>query len=275
MNIYQGDNGPEPVYNSQDTPGVNPFGRPYPGSNNPTPPPTNYDTGPARRGKPSAKPAPAPAPPDPWAGVPGAVRDQANALVDKFLATLGYPQGIDANSLAQKLAKSGTNITGSAFDAYAWLFGNAINDSQRKASPWAEFGMDKDSYTQTVAHLNSVLASWTGDNFDADTLKKALRGSWDPNLIRNFAMFGNPEGTGPLTADAQFTGADPWIGLGQTYTQTLQGFETFEGSTPTNKAALAAWFRFGANTKTLGQGQEAVTTLPRGGALQVAGSVVR
>ena len=275
MNVYEGDNGPEPVYNPDDTPGVNPFGRPYPGSNNPTPPPANYDTGPARRGSSSKKPPPAP-PPDPSAGVAGAVRDQSNALVDKFLATLGYPQGIDANALALKLAKSGTNITGSPFDAYEWLFGNALSDSQRQANPWAEFGMGKDDYTQTVGKLNSVMASWTGDSFSADTLKQAIRGSWTPDQIRNFAMFGNPEGTGQLTADAQFSGADPWIGMGQTYTQTLQGFETFEGSTPTDKATLAAWFRFGANTKTLGAGQEAVqSAAPRGGQLQVAGAEVR
>jgi hypothetical protein len=247
------------VYNPEDTPGVNPFGRPYPGSNSPSPPPSHYDSGPQRRGKASSKPPPAP-PPDPWAGVAGAVRDQANALVDKFMATVGYLQGIDATSLAQRLAKSGTNITGSPFGAYEWLWGNALNDSQRQANPWSEFGMGKDDYNQTVSKLNSVMASWTGDSFDANTLKNAIWGSWTPDQIRNFAMFGNPEGTGQLSADAQLSGADPWVGMGQTYAQTLQGFEAFEGAMPTDKATLAAWFRFGVGARQLGAGATATVT---------------
>jgi len=261
-----GDN--TPVYNPQDTPGYNPFGHPYPTS--PTPPPKHYDSGPPRKGKSSKKPAPAP-PPDPWAGVPGAVRDQANAIVDKFLATVGYPQGLDANSIAQQLAKSSVNITGSPFDAYQWLYDNILgvkNPDLAKNSPWAAFGMGKDDYTQTVSKLDSVYSNWTGEKLSTQNLGangglwsgsplwQAIRGSWTPDQIRNFAMFGNAEGTGPLLADAQMTGADPWIGMGQTYTQTLQGFQTFEGSTPTDKATLAAWFRFGASTKQLG-GQQA------------------
>lgn len=224
----------------------------------PQPPPANYGTGPPRRGK-SSNPPPQSAP-DPWAGVPGAVRDQANALVDKFLSTIGYPQGVDATSIAQKLAKSGVNITGSSFSAFYWLYQNTLSDSQRQASPWAMFGMDKDSYNQTVSKLNSVMSSWTGSNFDSLTLRDAIWGSWTPDQIRNFAMFGNAEGTGPMLADAQLSGADPWIGQGQTYTQTLQGFQSFEGSAPADKATLAAWFRFGVGAKQIGAGAEAVGT---------------
>lgn len=246
--------GGAPVYNPTDTPGYGPFGRPFPGQKAPSPPPKNYSTGPARRGKPSATPAPAAAAPDPWAGVPGAVRDQSNAITDKFLAVLGYPGGVDATKLAQDLAKSGTNITGSPFMAYEWLYSHssAMDDRRRSEAPWAEFGMDRDSYVQTTSKLNSVMASWTGSALSADLVKQAIQGSWTPDQIKNVATYGNAEGTGPMLADAQLTGADPWIGQGQTYTQTLQGFQSFEGQHPTDKATLGAWFRFGVSARTLG-----------------------
>jgi hypothetical protein len=276
--------GGAPVYNPTDTPGYSPFGRPFPGQKAPAPPPKNYSTGPARRGKPSGSPAPA-APPDPWAGVPGAVRDQSNALTDKFLATVGYPKGMDASSIAQKLAKSGVNTTGSPFDAYQWLYDNSgMSIDMKNSNPWSQFGMDKDSYKQTVSKLDSVYASWTGGSLTslsvADTgyisqgapLWNAIRGSWTPDQIKNFATFGNAEGTGPMLADAQLTGADPWIGQGQTYTQTLQGFQSFEGQHPTDKATLASWFRFGVSAKTLGNAGEAAGTA---GKPLLAGSEVR
>jgi len=277
MNVYETNGGAAPVYNPVDTPGLNPWGQPYPSGSyrNPTPPKPpaqSYASGPAKRSSGSKSPAPA-APPDPWAGVPGAVRDQANALVDKFLSTIGYPQGIDATALAQKLAKSGTNITGSPLDAYQWLYSNGITEQQQLAMPWAQFGMGKDDYGQTVAKLDSVYASWTGEKLSTQNLGgngglwggspmwQAIRGSWTPDQIKNFAMFGNAEGTGPLLESAQLTGDNPWLSEGQTYQQTLEGFQAFEGHTPTDKATLGAWFRFGASTKSLSAGRGAVGTV--------------
>lgn len=274
-----------PVYNPIDTPGLNPWGHPYPlgtarNPKPPAPPKQNYNTGPGRRASASSskKPAPAP-PPDPWAGIPGAVRDQANALTDKFLATVGYPKGVDANSLAQQLAKSGINITGSPFDAYQWLYNNGISHDQQVAMPWAQFGMGKDDYTQTVSKLRSVYASWTGEQLPDitsgyDVLWQAIRGSWTPDQIKNYAIFGNAEGTGPMLASAQLTGDSPWLSQGQSYQQALEGFQNFEGHTPTDKATLGAWFRFGVSAKTLSAGQGATQQAAQH-PLQATGSAVR
>jgi hypothetical protein len=152
------------------------------------------------------------------------------------------------------------------------LFGNFATDAERQAMPWMRFGLDKDTYGQTVSKLNSVMANWTGDSLDADTMRSAIRGSWTPDQIRNFAMFGNAEGTGPMLESAQLSGENPWLSVGQTFTQTQEGFNQFEGHTPTDKATLGAWFRFGVSAKQLRSGPEASITA---GKPLAAGSEVR
>lgn len=226
---------------------------PKPGWN--TPAPVTYNPGPPTgRSYYHAPPAPpkAKAAPDPWADIPGAVHDQARSLMEKFLTTVGWPKGLDANEWELKLAKSGINITASPFDAYQWLFDNALSGDQRTNSPWAQFGMLKDDYNSVVSKFNTTFANYTGGTLDSGTLATAIKNSWTPPQFLNFATFGNPEGTGPMLEDAQLSGSMPWLSQGQTYQATLEGFQAFEGHIPADKDTLAAWFRFGISAKQVG-----------------------
>lgn len=245
------------------------------GYGQPSTPPSSYDPGPApyqsyyhaSPSKPSAQTSS-----DVWSGISPGAHDQAVQLADTFGATLGWPDGWDVNKWALALAKSGVNVS-SAFDAYEWLFNNAISADQRQASPWARFGMTKDAYNSKVQAMNSVMATWTGSSLSPDDLANAIKNSWTPTEIQNFATFGNPEGTGPMLAQAQMSGSMPWLGLGQTYQQTLQGFQSFEDHAPDSTATLAAWFRFGQSAKQLGGGGEAIGSASS--QIQRAGSTVR
>ena len=228
----------------------------------PDPPPTvppsgGYNPGPQTYRNYYHKTQPATPPPDPWAGISAGAHSVATALADKFSQVIGYPDGWDGNGAALAMAKAGVNLS-SPYDAYEWLFQNKLSADQRTNNPWAEFGMIKDDYNMTVGKLNSVMFDWTGDNMDTGTIKSAIVGGWTPDQIRNFAQYGNAEGTGELLASARFTGDKPWLSVGQTYSATLQQFESFEHEAPTDKQTLAAFFRFGQSARSIGGGGEAV-----------------
>lgn len=234
---------------------------PSPGS-----PPPSYPTGPPSQQSyynSKSKPAPPP-PPDPWAGISSAVHSQATQTVDQFESLIGgAAPGFDLAGVALALAKSGTNITGGKLDGYQWLYDTQLSATQQAANPWAQFGLDKDSYNTVVKKMDSSYFSWTGDQLSAQGVGKntgiwqAIRENWTPDQIENFAIYGNPTGTGPMLDSAKFSGDMPWLSAGQTYSQTLQQFTSFEEHTPTDKATLAAFWRFGSSAKQVGQGQEA------------------
>jgi hypothetical protein len=240
----------------------------------PSVPPRPAPTGPARASsyyngsKPSSAPPP---PPDPWAGISSAVHSAAANLVDKFEALIGGAgAGFDSEGLALKLAKADVNLTTNSapLDAFQWLYDTQLNAQRQAEAPWAQFGMDEDLYKTTVAKMNASYFDWTGDQMSPDGgavkgsgMWQAIREQWSPDEMRNFAMFGNPQGTGQMLANAQFSGADPWLSAGQTYTQTLEQFQQVEEHAPTDKATLAAFWRFGVGAKQIGSGTEATGTL--------------
>lgn len=213
--------------------------------------------GPPRYAPPPAHKA-APAAPDPWAGIPSAEETQADTLVSQFLASVGWPKGYDANQAALHLVKSGINVGGDPFAAYEWLYNNTISGATKDNQPWGRFGMLKADYDRLTNGLNAVMFDWTGGQLDAETLKQAIRQNWTPDEVRNFAQYGNAQGGTAMLASAQLSGDMPWLSQGQTYSQTLAGFQAFEMHAPTDRATLAAWFRFGAGAKQLGNAPEAV-----------------
>jgi len=240
------------------------YGPPPPDNYDPGPPPyQNYYNRPPGPARGSGRPAP---PPDPWAGVPGSDHDQAVAWTDTFARITGAPGFVDWNDVALRLAKTLMSVAGAwgAYDAYEWLWNNALDDIWRINNPWARYGLDKDTYGQTVSKLNSVMFDWTGNELSADQLHDAIRGSWTPDQIRNVALYGNPSGGGELLESARFEGENPWLSLGQTYTQTRQSFESFEQHAPADKETLAAFFRFGVSAKQVGAGAGARTVAGEG-----------
>jgi hypothetical protein len=232
-------------------------------------PPQNYPTGPSSTQSYYNAPhrtAPPP-PPDPWAGVSSAVHSKASQDVDSFESLIGgAAPGFDSAGTALALAKSGVNVTGGDLDAFQWLYDNKLTAAQQTASPWAQYGMTKDTYTSTVQKMDSSYFSWTGDQLSGQGVGKnsliwqAIRANATPDQIQNLAMYGNLTGTGPLLASAQFSGDMPWLSQGQTYSQTLQSFQSFEEKTPTDKATLAAFWRFGTSAKQVSGASEAVGT---------------
>lgn len=223
--------------------------------------------------------------PDQWKDVPGAVHDQARSLVEKFEAALGWPASFNANNAELWLAKSGVNLTASAYDAYEWLFNN-LSEDLKKSAPWSRYGLDKDTYQQVVGKFDSVYFDWTGQQLSTQNLGQsglgwsgtpiwqAIRNSWTPDQIRNYAMYGNASGGTTLLPEAQMGGSMPWLSTGQTYSQTLQQFQSFEEHIPSDSATLAAWFRFGQSAKQVGGGQGASGTVSQK-PLQQAVSEVR
>lgn len=235
--------------------------------------------------QPPPPPRPAP-PPDPWAGVTAQLHDASITAVENFEKSINWPGGFDANGAALKLAKSGANITGSQYDAYEWLYENTLNQSQKQSMPWARVGMDKDSFTQKVESVNSAYFNYTGiwlsNNNDLGDLAgdknvamlQAIRGNWLPSDLLNYAVYGNPAGGGPdqILDQAKLTGSMPWLSQGQTYTQALQQYTSFEEHTPTDRNTLAAFYRFGVGARQIGAGVEARGTASTSLA---SGSIVR
>ena len=243
-----------------------PFNWPSPPPDDTTPPlPSSYPTGPPQQQNYYHRSSgnSAPSPPDPWKDVPPRVHEQAIALVEQFMQAAGWPTYVDTNQAALGLSKSGLNLTASPFDAFDWLFNNSISGAYRDNNPWARFGMGKDEYNQTAGKLHAVFFDWTGDTMNAQILTQAIRGAWTPDEIRNWAMFGNASGAGPMLESAKFTGDMPWLSSGQTYTQVLEQFQSFEETTPADKATLAAFWRFGQSAKQLGTAREAAMTTSR------------
>lgn len=235
----------------------------------PAPPPTwyPYSSGGSRyygHAAQSAQPKP---PPDPWAGIPGAIHDGANQLVDTFVQGLGGEKMVqDANTIALRLAKAYPYLLTQPSYAYEQLFNWAISDDQRMRNPWLRFGMKADDYYTTISKLNSVYSDWTGEQLgnglqgsaiihDVNApLWEAIRRNWTPDQIKNYAMYGNPNGSGQLRAEAQYGGSMAWLSGGQSFSQVSQQYQQFEGYQAPSKEVLADFWRFGSSLKTIQAG---------------------
>lgn len=245
----------------------------------PDPPPWggyNYSHGTSYYGQQhAAAPAPAP-PPDPWAGIAGAIRDGANSLTDNFAGLMGSEKMVqDSHEIALRLAKDYSYLLTQPSYAYEQLFNWAISDDQRLRNPWLRFGMKADDYYTTISKLNSIYNDWTGEQLGNGLqgseiihdvnhpLWEAMRRSWTPDQLKNYAMYGNASGGSELRAEAKYGGAMPWLSAGQSFSQTSQQYAQFEGYQAPSKEALADFWRFGSSLKNLGQShtQQATTKL--------------
>lgn len=246
-NFYPGDDG-EPVI----------IPRPPPSqSYNPGPPPRGgYD---GSRYSHAGPPAP---PPDIFGNYPGPETDAAKQLVQQWLALMGYPTNLDANTLTLNLLQN--NLVNNPSAAYAWMYRHQTDQQMRDAAPWAQFGMDAGTFHTRKDALDSIfqqlVASDPNDQLatgGGDALHQlyydALSGNWSQSQLMQH-----------LQNDAAFADlrtAQPWLAAGEGEQQARQQYLSIYGSAPVDAGALAGWFRFNTGTQQLNRaGREAIMT---------------
>lgn len=242
---------------------------PTPAPPAPGPPaPVSYNPGPAPggsySGQSASSPVPPPAPPpNIFADYPGPAVDQANQIVQQFLGLLGFPVGVNANTLALILLRVGLQANQQA--SFQQLFNNMADDV-KWSHPWAEFGLDnatyhnrKDSYDAMFESLigqtpygSEVDLARIGSRTDLQELyRQAFQGNWSQSQLMAH-----------LQQDASFAGlrdAQPWLMAGQGEQQVQQQFASLYGSAPVDTKALAGWFRFNQGAQQLNRaGREAI-----------------
>lgn len=217
--------------------------------------------------------------------------DAAKTIIKQEMTLLGFPQGVDTEQMALDILKNGLENQPQTAYEHIWDSSFLTND-MRKASPWARFGMDADTFHANLASVQDLISRMTGMNVALDPgliattttgpdgkpvrpttqppgeggptidtssgpmallLQSALKGGWSQQQILDAFQAGSFTDIGGQKVDLTgITAAEPWLMSGQTYQQQAQQFRTIYGAAPVDTAQLAGWFRFNQTAAQIG-----------------------
>lgn len=228
--------------------------------------------------------------------------DAAKTIIKQEMTLLGFPQGIDTEQMALDILKNG--LENQPQTAYEHMWNSAfLTDDMRKASPWARFGMDADTFHMNLTAAHDIIQTLTGMDVSVGDMLgpktdpltgKVIPSATDPmSAFLQAAIKGNLSQaqllqdlqsgsfTDPSGQKVDLTGvtaAEPWLMSGQTYQQQAQQFRTIYGAAPVDTAQLAGWFRFNQTAAQIGPwyARQAVTeAVPKTPFSQGQQSIVR
>jgi hypothetical protein len=186
-------------------------------------------------------------------GTSNTALQQATAIIEQFLAIMGWPAGVNAEDLASKMLEQGLEL--SPARAYNWLF-TQIPEALQEANPNAEFGMTQDTYVSSLNAFRDSFESFTGTpEIPHDVLRIAIDQGWTQSQMMQF-----------LKNDARYSDPTllPWLSAGMGYRDVANQFHQTYGSAPTDRNQLASWFRFKTGAQQVGQSQGAHLTTDQG-----------
>jgi hypothetical protein len=173
---------------------------------------------------------------------------------------LGNPVGGDAMGMAVELLQNGMQSNSAA--AYRFLFthqGGAgawgVTDTTRQAHPWAEFGMDADTFHQKQASTSDMFMNLIGNdpsyvtNYGGSNLNKLYYDTLTLGLAQSDVV-------SRLSNMSDVVAANPWLATGSTFAQAKQQYSSLYGAPPVDHAALGDWFRFNLGSSQLQSGQK-------------------
>lgn len=227
-----------------------------------------YDRpGPSRQPGIGAKTSPAPSI---FENYPGPRVDAAKTIIKQYMSLLGWPQSVDTEQMALDLLQN--NLENKPQESFEHFWQSKfLTDDMRKASPWARFGKDADTFHQDLASMQDLIHRTTGIGVQLDPglvasadsktpdamsqlLQNALKFGWGQQQIMDTFQAGSF--TNNLTGDkvdlTQITSAQPWLLSGQTYQQQAQQFHTIYGAAPVDTDQLAGWYRFNQSAAQMG-----------------------
>jgi hypothetical protein len=186
-----------------------------------------------------------PAAPSGIANLPGYAQDQIMNLVNVFDSLLGYPKSFDASAMAIAIMNQG--LENQPEEAFAYMYSQLSADQQTHV-PWAQFGLDEQTYHQEAARYQSMWFDLTGGAMPADLLKQSISQQWTVQQMMQ----------GGQAAAASGKVNAPWLASGQTFTQVQENYFSAFGTMPSDTQTLTSWFQFrlgAAQTRTTAEGQ--------------------
>lgn len=182
-------------------------------------------------------------------GAPGnTLADQAIAIVNQFLASLGYPKGVDPTNLDLSLLTTG--FVNSPERAYNYLF-TRITKAEQLAHPNAEFGMSYDTYVTQSNAIKDSFEFYTGmTSVPADVMRMSIDQGWTPSEMLDF-----------LQKDSRYTDPQqmPWLSQGMGFRDVKNQFLQTFGKAPTDSKQLASWFNFKTGAAQVSGATPAIT----------------
>jgi hypothetical protein len=208
-----------------------------------------------------------------WKDVP---TGEANALasqVDLFENSIGYQVPI---TTAQMLSMANAGVE-TQHDLGQYVANNlgAQFSNVLSTMPWAQYGLDKDTYTSMATTFGTEYTKVTGQNITADALKQAFANPRDPTG----GLLDASQYAQQLMNDVNIQNTYGWVKYGMdyaTWTQTKLGMQTAMGG-PISDSSAATVLQYqkaaaGANMSvTAKQTGQQTQAQPAG----VGGSVVR
>lgn len=153
----------------------------------------------------------APAGPAPlsWDSFPPEQKNQLMAMEHEYMASNGFRVPISDQQLMQMAQNGIANM----FD-FAQAVWQTMDPGLKEAMPWAEFGMDHDTFTAAVQQLGDAYKSLTGEVGDKAMLESALKDMHGRVDMQHF--------TEKLKTDEKMKTTFPWIKYGMTHEQFSQ-----------------------------------------------------
>jgi hypothetical protein len=217
-------------------------------------PPASTGTDPGPASQPSIGQQQSSSYPAGWDSVE-AYNTEAESILNTFMASIGWDTSVDMTNLKYQVIQQGPSLLADPMKAYQFLFGQ-LPSSLQSSYAGAEFGMLPDDYAQRRMSYNGAFFDATGQQISSDILKQAMGGQWSAQALQRYLQFGDPNGIAgsppKLMADTA-----PWLGEGQTYLNQSESYYQQQGQRPSDTQTLAAWYRFGRESKNVAGGQPA------------------
>jgi hypothetical protein len=178
--------------------------------------------------------------------------DAAKNLVTNFMGWIGNPVGVDSISLAVQLLQQGMQADPGA--TYRYLYDHQSQTVQ-DAHPWAQFGMDADTFHAKAASTSDMFMNLIGNDpsWLHDVGGSNLNKLYYDSITKGLSQADVVTQIGQM---ADVVAANPWLATGSTFAQSKQQYSSLYGAPPVDHAALEDWFRFNLGSSQLQSGQK-------------------
>jgi hypothetical protein len=167
------------------------------------------ESGPPAQAPRAQSPGAAPTGPT-WNDFPPEYRAQLQALEHQYEAMVGFRVPISDQLMLQMAQNGVTDMW--EFSQSAW---GTMGTDQQGAMPWAQFGMDHETFTAAVSQYQDLFSSLTGQTATPEVLAAALKATQGRSDVSHWRQM--------LTTDKNVLSTYAWVQYGMSY----QDFQTW------------------------------------------------
>jgi hypothetical protein len=178
--------------------------------------------------------------------------DAAKNLVTNFMGWIGNPVGLNSINLAVQLLQKG--LQSDPGSTYRFLFDQQAQSIQ-DAHPWAQFGMDADTFHANAAKMSDTFMTLIGG--DPSWLHDVGGSNLNQLYYQSLTLgLSQADIVSKLQGMSDVVAANPWLATGSTFAQSKQQYTSLYGAPPVDHVTLEDWFRFNLGSSQLQSAQK-------------------